>query len=108
MNSNHRPDNINILGVVYKVTYVDKPSDADIYKRDSLWGQIDFWTRTIRVYDNGDRPGEDIWHTILHEVIHGIEEALNLKSLKEAHDDVDVLSLALIDVIFRNGWFDNA
>ena len=108
MNVYHRPDEINILGVVYKVIYVDKPSDVDIYKRDSLWGQIDYWTRTIRVYDDGERPGEDIWHTIFHEIIHGIQAALNLKSLKDAEDDIDVLSLALADVIFRNGWFDNA
>ena len=107
MNSNHRPKNINILGVVYKVTYVDKPSDVDIYKRESLWGQIDYWTRTIRIYDN-DRPGEDVWHAIFHEIIHGIQVALNIKSLKDAEDDIDVLSLALADVIFRNGWFDNA
>jgi len=108
MNSDHRPENINILGVVYKVTYVDKPSDVDIYKRDSLWGQIDYWTRTIRIYDNGDRPGEDVWRTILHEVIHGIEEALHLESLQNAHNDMDVLALAIMDVMFRNGWFSNA
>jgi len=76
----------------------------DIYKRDSLWGQIDYWTRTIRIYDN-DRRLEDIFHSLLHEVLHGISSALKLKLRDEnMHDELDILSLALTDVIFRNGW----
>jgi len=54
-----KPNKVNILGIEYSITYLDKPSDVDIYKRESLWGQIDYWTRTIRIYDNG-RPEEDI------------------------------------------------
>lgn len=100
------PNKVNILGVEYKIFYFDKPSEVDIYKRESFWGQIDYWTRTIRIYNNGKRPNEDIWQTIFHEVIHGIAEALSLKSIKkdENHDELDVLALAITDVIFRNGW----
>jgi len=102
-----KPDKVNILGIEYSITYVDKPSDVDIYKRESLWGQIDFWTRTIRVYDSG-QPLEDVWQTILHEVLHGIASALKLKSLDwtddQKHDDLDVLALAIADVLFRNDW----
>jgi hypothetical protein len=43
----------------------------------------------------------------MHEIIHGIVEALHLESIKEAHNDMDILALALVDVIFRNGWFGN-
>jgi len=100
------PDKVNILGVEYAITYFDSPSDVDIYKRKSLCSQIDFWTRTIRIYNDGKRPDEDIWQTIFHEVMHGIAKALCLKSMKrdENHDELDILALAITDVIFRNGW----
>jgi len=94
---------INILGNTYKIEYMDNPSEVDIFKRDSLWGQIDFWTRTIRVYKK-DRTKEDIFETIIHEVIHGIAESLKLKSLtkKENHDDLSLLAIGLADTLTRN------
>jgi len=100
-----RPQRVNILGITYSIEYVDKPSDVDIYKRESLWGQIDYWTRSIRVYANG-RADEDVWETIWHEILHGIVEALKIKSLQsdDSHDDLDLLALAITDVLFRNSW----
>lgn len=100
-----KPENINILGVIYKVKYCDSPSDVDIHKRESLWGQIDYWDRTIRIYDNG-RPAGDILQVILHEVIHGIDEALHLKLGKEndMEEVVDLLAMALADILVRNEW----
>ena len=102
-----KPDKVNILGIAYSIEYVDNPSDVDINKRKSLWGQIDYWTRTIRIYDDGVRPIEDTWQTILHEVLHGIASSLNLKVLEDdkGHETIDLLALALTDVFFRNGWF---
>jgi len=99
------PESVNILGCRYSIEYVDRPSDVDIFKRKSLWGQIDYWTRTIRVYAN-DRCAEDVWETIIHEVIHGIASALNIDRLEgsDAEDDVDILSVALTDTLVRNGW----
>lgn len=100
-----RPIVANIIGIEYAIEYKDKASDVDIHGREALWGQINHWTRTIRVYDGG-RSDIDIWETILHEVLHGIAEALKLKSLTDgnAHDDLGILALALTDVMFRNGW----
>ena len=101
-----KPTSVNIVGVIYKIEYVDKPSDVDVFKRTSLWGQIDYWTRTIRIYDNG-RSMEDIWQTLFHEILHGIAELLKLSSLNkdENHDELDVLALAIVDILIRNGWF---
>jgi hypothetical protein len=104
-----RPKKINILGIDYSVQYVNKPSEVDIYKRESLWGQIDFWTRTIRIFDDGKRPDADIFETILHEILHGIETSLKLDAFdvninKRGHDELDLISLALSDVFYRNGW----
>lgn len=100
-----KPNSVNVLGVEYKIEYTDKPSDVDLYKRASLWGQVDLWTRTIRIYDNG-RPAEDVWQTIFHEIFHCIADELKLKALAkdENHDELDVLALAMTDVLFRNGW----
>ena len=65
---------------------------------------IDYWGRTIRIYDSG-RSQTDIWQTLLHEVIHGIGEALGMKMNEpDMHTEVDMLALALTDVFFRNGW----
>lgn len=103
-----RPDKINILGKEYTITYVDNPSDVDIHKRESLWGQIDYWTRTIRIYDNG-RNAEDLWQSIIHETLHGIAESLKLKLKNtDQHDDLDLLALALTDVLFRNHWINSS
>jgi len=99
-----KPKNVNIVGIEYSIEYVDKPSEVDIYKRESLWGQIDYWTRTIRIYDNG-RVQEDIWHSIIHEVLHGIGDALKLKiNTDDMHNELDILALAITDVFFRNDW----
>ena len=101
-----KPEKVNILGVEYSITYVDKPSEVDIYHRESLWGQVDYWTRTIRIYDK-DRPVEDIFHSIMHEILHAITEELKLDMRKaEQHDDLDILAIALTDVLFRNGWIN--
>jgi len=100
-----RPDSVNILGKRYQIEYTDTPSNVDIYRRESLWGQIDLWTRTIHVYDNR-RSIEDLWETILHEVLHGIVIELNIKALDgDSHeDDIDILALALMNVMFSNRW----
>ena len=101
-----RPQSVNICGVDYKIIYVDKPSDVDIFKRATLWGQHDAWTRTIRVFDNR-RPDEDILQTLIHEIFHAIESMLHLKLTSpddEDHNDLDILALALVDTFMRNGW----
>jgi hypothetical protein len=105
-----KPENVNILGTDYTIDYKDNPSDVDIHKRKSLWGQIDYWTRTIRIYDSG-KPETDVFHSILHEVLHGIDSALNLhildkEEIKDGEEVIDMLALALSDVFYRNGWIN--
>lgn len=97
------PTKINILGVEYEIIYVDKPSEVDIYQRQSLWGQIDFWTRTIRIYENG-RQVTDLWQSLMHEIIHGISQQLKIEVLNgDANEKyVDLLATGLVDTLFRN------
>jgi len=101
-----KPSEVNILGKVYKIIYCDKPSDVDVHRRESLWGQIDYWTLSIRIYDDG-LNSEAIFHAILHEVLHGIVVELHLSTISKAtdHEDVvDLLSMAFADVLERNNW----
>ncbi len=102
-----KPDRVIILSKEYTITYLDNPAEVDLYKRRSLWGEVDLWTRTIRVYDNG-RTVADLWETILHEVIHALSEELHIPGLHgdchEKEEAVDLLGLALADTLLRNGW----
>ena len=103
----NKPKEVNILGLVYSIEYVDKPSEVDIFKRNSLWGQIDYWTRTIRIYDN-KRPESDLLETLMHEILHGITQALKIKvngnDLYKDEDAIELLALALADTLIRNSW----
>jgi len=103
-----KPSTVNIMGIVYAIDYVDNPADVDIRRQQSLWGQLCHWTRTIRIYDSGKAPNAEVWHTLLHEILHGIAAGLHLESLgkSENHDELDILALALLDVFCRNGWID--
>jgi len=99
------PTKVNILGSEYKITYVDKPSEVDIFKRESLWGQIDYWTRTIRIYKN-DRINEDIWKTIIHEILHGIIVSMKIDFTKILDEEktISLLATGLTDTLFRNNF----
>lgn len=107
---NLKPKELKILGVTYSVEYVDNPAEVDIFKRESLWGQIDYWTRSIRIYDKNSSI-EDIWHNIIHEALHGMIAELHLETYftksnsyhDQAHRDLDRLSLAVRDFLFSNG-----
>lgn len=98
-----KPNKINILGKEYSIEYCDNPANVDIHKRDALWGQVDYWTRTIRVYDNGRKNG-DILETIMHEMIHAIVQDLNIKVIIDNEDVIELLGLAIGDTLSRNGW----
>jgi hypothetical protein len=103
----NKVSDIVILGKHYKIEYVDKPSDVDIFKRDSLWGQVDFWTRSIRVFDNKN-PDGDITHILLHEILHAIVTELHIDTVKNAsdyEDIVDLISLALSEILINNSEF---
>ena len=102
-----RPDKVNILGKEYTIKYFDKPSEVDRNGRKSVWGQVDFWERQIRVYDNKTTL-QDLWDTIIHEILHALIEELNLdknclnNDRKKEEELVGLLAMGLIDVLFRN------
>jgi hypothetical protein len=104
------PTSIKILDVTYTIEYVDKPSDVDIFKRRALWGQCDFWTRTIRVYRDNRQP-EDVWQTLWHEIFHAICEKLDLekREIGRLNDDehlIDLLATGINSVLFDNRFIE--
>lgn len=101
------PDTINVLGKNYKITYVDKPSDVDIFKRNSLWGQIDPWTRTIRLYKGNEFSKDEVFQSLIHEIIHAIVSELYIHPLinddkTHKEEPIDLLALAFADILKRN------
>lgn len=99
------PTQIKVIDMTYAIEYVDKPSDVDIYRREALWGQIDYWTRTIRVYHN-NRSEADLWQTLWHEIIHAICEKLHISTqdglLNTNETAVDLLATAINAVLQDN------
>lgn len=99
------PTEIKIIDMVYKIEYVDRPSDVDIFRRDSLWGQCDFWTRTIRVYSR-DRSEADVWQTLWHEIIHAICEKMHIATdsgvLNDNETAIDLLATAINAILQDN------
>lgn len=95
------PTEIKILDKIYTIEYMDKPSDVDLYKRDSLWGQVDYWTHSIRIYKT-NRSNIEMWHTIWHEILHAICEHLKLDSIKKDEKIIDLLALGINSVISDN------
>ena len=104
MNNNY-PKKVIIEGIEFKITYTDNPSEVDSEKRESLWGQIDYWNHTIKIYDKNSPPGR-ITELILHEILHGIAYLGSIECLedKDNHGDLTKLGVVLADTLVRNGW----
>ena len=114
---NNLPKELNILGSIYKIEYVDKPSEVDHHKRHSYWGQVDFWAHSIRVYV-GDKKDpmkqfadKEIWRTIIHEVLHAICFELHIDELQYNKDgtnkkvverNIDLLATGIRSLLFDN------
>lgn len=99
------PTTIKVIDIVYSIEYVDKPSDVDIHRRESLWGQIDPWTRTIRIYSK-DNPPESVMQVVWHEIMHAICEKLHIKTeagdLNDQEVPIDLLATAINSVLQDN------
>jgi hypothetical protein len=103
VNAHGYPEEVNILGVVYRIEYTAEVlkdgTDDDV----AALGHIDYVNRVIRVFEEGRQRG-DVWSTIIHEIVHGITEDIKIRSLSENHDDLERLAVCLTDTLIRNGW----
>lgn len=101
------PTEINIFGITYTISYHESPTEVDAEKKSSLFGQTDGWDRTIRIYYK-DRPLEDIFITLTHEILHIIDDELEMDlfhSMGNAEEkSINLLSLALYNIFKTNNW----
>ena len=100
------PTKIDILSVEYTIEYHAFPSGVDSSKRRALLGQTDFWDRTIRIYTT-DRTLEDVFSTILHEILHLIDGELEIGIFADQdHEEekINRLTAGLFDTMYRNKW----
>lgn len=88
------PDSVNILFKNYAVSYENTMRDE---KGNTLYGQIDYIEQKITL--NRAAKDEQAEATLLHEVIHGIDELYNI-GLKEKQ--VEKLAVGLYMLIRDN------
>lgn len=92
-----RPSRIRILGKRFEVSYI-APGEPPLMESDM--GEIDCDKQTIAVSDG--LPLENEQDTVLHEVLHGVENAMGL-DLDEAA--IRSLATGLLAVIKDNRGF---
>lgn len=97
------PNKIVIGSRTFRVEYKDKPSDVDGQGRGSMWGQIDWWDKKIRIYAKS-RDSEDIIVTLMHEIVHGILNVMGQQELGKNESFVVDFSDRLVDTLRRNGF----
>jgi len=107
MNIKGLPKTLNICGFKYKIEYTTDTIKTDIFKRDSIYGQIDYVTRTMRIYigDKKQLQKTEIINTILHEMIHGITTQNPLLEKMLGKDEelfTSTFALLLTDTLIRN------
>jgi len=90
---NKLPTKVKIIDVIYDIVYFDKPSEVDVLGRESYWGCIDFWTKTIRVYRTEKFSDMEVMNTILHEIIHGICYKLQIDQIDKHADKEKIVHL---------------
>jgi len=101
-----RPRKLQILGFEYTIEYHASLSDVTHDGRDMAWGTCDYQTATIRIFDDGERPDAEVWHTIWHEVCHAIFSICGRTFAgKEKPDEevvVDQVASGIVSVIRNN------
>jgi len=98
------PKEIDILSTKYKIEYLDNTLDVDPDHREPMFGNIDFWSRTIRIYKK-DLQTVDVFKTLIHEIIHAVIEAARISEISELEkyeDITDLLTVLLTDTFLRN------
>jgi DNA phosphorothioation-dependent restriction protein DptG len=75
---------------------------VDLQGRESCWGQVDYWTRTIRIYKDKLRDVE-VYKTLVHEIIHCVLDLMGAKKLSSNEQFVEQLANILTDTFIRNG-----
>ncbi len=103
------PAKLKLLDIEYQIAYVDTPSEVDLDRRDSMWGQTDYWSRSIRILVNDGMLPADVWNSIWHETLHALCDHLKLRAESEGligGDEtlVNLLAVGINTIVRDNGW----
>ena len=98
------PKEINILGFNYKIIEVEPNDPAVLLDGKFCAGTITTETRTIAIAKYHDHSYEDKLQTLMHEVVHAIEnhfDCLNtVSSLTEWQ--IDMIGTGLATILLNN------
>lgn len=90
------PKTLTLFSKVYDIKYIKNVENVDDAKEDLLFGKINFYDNTVRVYlPDIDRKIYCTWHHIIHEIVHAIVENMGIKFGKGADEESIVNSFAL-------------
>lgn len=84
----------------------DTASEVDVECRKSLFGQIDAWDCSVRLYKQ--RKIAEIRKTFVHELIHLFCDWIRSDSLSPSDVDVDQVAELLYDTLERNNLWNHA
>jgi len=94
------PKKLKILGVPYKVFYVNNLREADTEGKDEVFGSISHCDKIIKIYIKPPRPSEAIFITLIHEIIHAILNDAGLDFADEMREEHVIKTLASCFVSF--------
>ena len=91
------PKKLRIGTSTYKINEISDLRDVAPMGGHLAWGCIDFTHCVIRLYK--DMPLDKKWAVLIHEMVHGIDEAVGLDLDEE---NTDRLAVCLADTLTRN------
>ena len=92
-----------IFGIPYRIVYV-KNSDVDTNRATSLWGQIDYAKREIRIGKDMSKRDQSL--TLFEELVHGVLSELQYSDLNEEHKFITPFCNGLFTALERVGMID--
>jgi len=101
--SNNLPKMVTIFSKEFSITYVEEFSEVDRAKEESLYGQVDYRTNSIRIYKPKDYSLENTWHILLHEIVHIIKDNMNVDFQQDEEERIiDNFALGFMHLCFAN------
>lgn len=88
-------ESINILGIDYKIIECDV-----IDKFSAKEGEIDYLAQEIRLDSTLHDDRRSV--VLLHEILHGIVDALSIECLEENEGAIQCLAIALYNTLKNN------
>jgi hypothetical protein len=97
---------VNVMSTIYKVSYHKdmKNVNGDDTEGQLSLGIIDYISREIRIFDNGNK--EEVFKTLIHEIMHAIAVEMNMSDCWKIKDEeriIDGFAVGMADTLLRNG-----